>query len=82
MVQFLSIHFFSHISSIFVGFFQKFPFFCVTLYLINLKFPKLGSIICISCQGCFGVKCSDCELQTLHACLLKYLDDVHNLVTI
>ena len=33
MVQFLSIFFFSLISSIFVGFF-KFPFFCVTLYLL------------------------------------------------
>ena len=32
MVQFLSIHFFSWISSIFVGFFKSSRFFCVTLY--------------------------------------------------
>ena len=32
MVQFLSINFFSWISSIFVVF-QKFPYFCVTLYM-------------------------------------------------
>ena len=35
MVQFQSINFFSWISSIFVGVFQKFPFFCVTLYKCN-----------------------------------------------
>ena len=33
MVQFLSINFFSWISSIFVGFFKSSPFFCVTLYI-------------------------------------------------
>jgi len=32
MVRFLSINLFSLISSIFVGVFQKFPFFCVILY--------------------------------------------------
>ena len=32
MVQFLSINFFSWISSIFVGFFKSSRFFCVTLY--------------------------------------------------
>ena len=35
MVQFLSIHFFSWISSIFVGFFKSSRFFCVILY--NMK---------------------------------------------
>jgi len=33
MVQFLSINFFSWISSIFVGFFKNSRFFCVTLYI-------------------------------------------------
>ena len=32
MVQFLTINFFSWISSIFVGFFKSSRFFCVTLY--------------------------------------------------
>ena len=34
MVQFLSINFFSWISSIFVGFFKSSRFFCVTLYMV------------------------------------------------
>ena len=33
MVQFLSINFFSWISSIFVGLFKSYRFFCVTPYL-------------------------------------------------
>ena len=35
MVQFLSINFFSWISSIFVGFFKSSRFFCITLYNVN-----------------------------------------------
>ena len=35
MVQFLSINFFSWISSIFVGFFKSSRFFCVTLYYVS-----------------------------------------------
>ena len=41
MVQFLSIIFFSWISSIFVGVFQKFPFFCVTLYKFDIVFKTV-----------------------------------------
>ena len=41
MVQFLSIFFFSWISSIFVGF-SKVPFFCVTL-CVNLVISSIGS---------------------------------------
>ena len=37
MVQFLSIIFFSWISSIFVGGFPKFTFYCVTLYFWSCK---------------------------------------------
>ena len=36
MVQYLSINFFSWISSIFVGFFKSSRFFCVTLYMTKL----------------------------------------------
>ena len=45
MIQFLSINFFSWISSIFWGFFQKFPFFlchpvCAALHLSGCKHEK------------------------------------------
>ena len=42
MVQFLSIIFFSWISSIFVGVFKKFPFFCVTLYISIIDLAVCG----------------------------------------
>ena len=38
MVQFLSIIFFSWISSIFVGFFKSSCFFCVTLYQLPFSY--------------------------------------------
>ena len=46
MVQFLSINFFSWISSIFVGFFKSSFFFCVTLCV--LKRVKAENIMCNS----------------------------------
>ena len=45
MVQFLSIHFFSWISSIFVGFFKISHFFCVTLYKVNCFAVKFLAVL-------------------------------------
>jgi len=44
MVQFLSIIFFLGFFSIFVGFFQKFPFFLCHLYL-TFMYPCIASVI-------------------------------------
>ena len=44
MVQFLSVNFFSWISSIFVGFFKSSHFFCVTLYNIGGEYVELAVI--------------------------------------
>ena len=45
MVQFLSINFFSWISSIFVGFFKSSHFFCVTLYNGHLSCLGISRMI-------------------------------------
>ena len=51
MVQFLSIIFFSWISSIFVGFFKS-SFFCVTLYLLLINCSEEFS--CNTLPNCLG----------------------------
>ena len=53
MVQYLSIIFFSWISSIFVGFFKSSRFFCVTLYNRNGEWKLLyQNARCHSLQDC------------------------------
>ena len=47
MVQFLSINFFSWISSIFVGFFKSSRFFGVTLYKAAVLDVLINKIVCI-----------------------------------
>ena len=51
MVQFLSINLFSWISSIFVGFFQKFPFFVspCTIRRYELHFHPVPHGLTVSC---------------------------------
>ena len=73
MVQFVSIIFFSWISSIFVGVFQKFPFFFVSFCMAECKAVLLGSVFQVQDQcwqflsvGC--LMCCDkvCKLHSSH----------------
>ena len=58
MVQFLSIFFFYFFNFCWV--FQKFPFFCVTLYNIhNIEITRGNNIEVSGVEGIFGPK-SDC----------------------